>query len=220
LNNENNKESSCSNIKLKNGKNIQLNWKSYIRLRELFVINSLKKQVGSLRNLVKQKDEEIENFKTNLKSAKYSKLEFNYNKNLNSFIKTKKDYDSVKRIQSDISDKLVKEKEENDKLLSSLNRYKFQYDEMKVKIKIFEDENREMLTRNKALEEKLNFMKTYSNPPSHYSKVSLRQKENLIISLRSEIQSAAEKYKAEKQRLERRVLYLDKDFKRLKEVLE
>lgn len=184
------------------------------------MINSLKKQVGSLKNIIKQKDQEIENYKENLKCAKYSKLEFNYNKNLNSFIKTKKDYENVKKIQSDISDKLVKEKEENDKLYSSLNRYKIQYDEMKIKLKIVEDENKELLNRNKALEEKVNFMKTFSNPPSHYSKVSLRQKENLIISLKSELQASVEKYKSERQRLERRVYYMDKDFRRIKEILE
>lgn len=208
-----------SNSKSKH-QNLRLNWKSYIRLRELFVINSLKKQVGSFKALIKQKDEEIENLKSNLKCAKYSKLEFNYNKNLNSFIKTKKDYENVKKINTDTTDRLIKEKEENDKLYSSLNRYKNQNDEMKIKVKIIEDENKELLMRNKALEEKLNFMKTFSNPPSHYSKVSLRQKENMILSLKSELQVSNEKYKAERQRLERRVYFLDKDFKRLKEILE
>jgi len=207
-------------FKLKNDNNHKLNLQSYIRLRELFVINSLKKQVASLKNLIKQKDEEIENYKSNLKCAKYSKLEFNYNKNLNSFIKTKKDYENVKKIQSDTSDKLLKEKEENDKLYSTLNRFKNQNDEMKMKLKFIEDENKELLIRNKTLEEKLSFMKTFSNPPSHYSKISLRQKENLILSLKSELLETAEKYKTERQRLERRAFYLDKDFKRLKEILE
>lgn len=193
--------------------------KNYIRLRELFVINSLKKQVGSLKIVLKQKEEEIENYKSNLKCAKYSKLEYNYNKNLNSFIKTKKDFENIKNIQLDTTDKLLKEKEENDKLYSSLNRFKNQNDEMKIKIKFIEDENKELLIRNKALEEKLHFMKTFSNPPSHYSKVSLRQKENLIMSLKNEIQDIIDKNKIERQRLERRIHFLDKDFRKMKEIL-
>jgi len=204
---------------LKN-ENVKLSLKNYVKLREIFVINSLKKQVLNMKNLLKRKDEEIENYKSNLKCAKYSKLEFNYNNNLNSFIKTKKDYESVKKIYSDTSEKLIKEKEDNDKLYNALNKYKAQYDELKVKIKVVEEENRDLINKNKGLEEKINFLKTYSNPPSHFSKVSLRQKENLITTLKNDLQVSTDKFRSEKQRLEKRIYYLDKDFKRLKEILE
>ncbi len=135
-------------------------------------------------------------------------------------MKTKKDYESVKKICSDTSDKLIKEKEDNDKLYSALNKYKGQYDELKVKLKVIEEEKRDLITKNKSMEEKINFMKTFTNPPSNFSKVSLRQKENLITTLKNDLQVSTEKFKSEKQRLEKRIYFMDKDFKRIKEILE
>jgi len=208
-------------VKKKKNENVKLSMKSYIRLREVFVINSLKKQVFNLKSSLKKKEEEIENFKNNLKCAKYSKLEFNYNNNLNSFIKTKKNFENVKKINCDVNEKLLVTKEENDKLYLSLNRYKNQNEDIKIRLKYYEDENKELINKNKNLEDKVNFMKTLTtNAPSHYSKVSLRQKDNMIMTLRNEIQVSADKFKSEKQRLERRIYFMDKDFKKLKEILE
>jgi hypothetical protein len=54
---------------------IELSANSIIRLREVYVINFLKNQVGQLKGLLVERDEEIQQYKNNIKVTKLSNLE-------------------------------------------------------------------------------------------------------------------------------------------------
>lgn len=54
---------------------IDLSANSVIKLREIYVINFLKSQVGQLKALVGERDEEIQRLKANTKVIKYTQLE-------------------------------------------------------------------------------------------------------------------------------------------------
>lgn len=54
---------------------IDLSANSVIKLREIYVINFLKSQVGQLKALINERDEEIQKLKANTKVIKYTQLE-------------------------------------------------------------------------------------------------------------------------------------------------
>lgn len=54
---------------------IDLSANSVIKLREIYVINFLKSQVGQLKALINERDEEIQKLKANVKVIKYTQLE-------------------------------------------------------------------------------------------------------------------------------------------------
>jgi len=194
---------------------------TFIRLREVYVINNLKKQIIQLKKVIGAKDEEIENFKANVRCAKYSKLEFNYSNNLNQLIQLKKENETLKQNYEDISSKYSEQFEENQKILTSLNKYRSQYDEFKIKNKILEETNNDMASKNKYLEDKVVLLnKTITHQPVQLTRVSLREKNNMINRLKEDIQELKEKSKADRQRLEKRVYYLSEDFKKVKDALE
>ena len=203
-------------------KNTKLNLSigSYIRLREIYVINSLKKQVTTMKHIIKQKEDEIEVLKSNLKCAKYLKLEYHYKNNMTSYIKIKKDNENIIKIHNEATEKLIKEKEDKEKAMLALTKYKTIYDDLKIKLKDLEEENSELTNKNKNLEEKINFFNKHPVSNLHLSKVSLKHKENLISTLKNDIQTIVDKYKSEKARLEKRIFFMDKDYRKIKEVLE
>jgi chromosome segregation ATPase len=194
---------------------------TFIRLREVYVINNLKKQISQLKKIISGKDEEIESFKSNIRCAKYSKLEYNYSNNLNQLIQIKKENESLRINFEEISSKYTEVVEENQKLLNSLNKYRSQYEELKIKSKILEDSNNELVGRNKYLEDKVSLLnKSIIHQPVQLARVSVRQKDSTINNLKTEMQDLKDKFKQERQRLERRIYYISEDFKKMRDALE
>jgi len=194
---------------------------TFIRLREVYVINSLKKQVNQLKKVISAKDQEIENYKNNVRCAKYSKLEFNYSNNLNQLIQLKKENENLRQNFEDISSKYSQEMEENQKILTALNKYRSQFDETKIKNKILEDNNLELISKNKYLEDKVALLnKSLIHQPVQLNRISVRELNNTINKLKEEILDIREKAKSDRQRLERRIYYMSEDFKKVKEALE
>jgi len=145
------------------------------------------------------KDEEIENFKNNVRCAKYSKLEFNYSNNLNQLIQIKKENESLRGNYEEISSKYTEQVEENQKIISSLTKYRSQYDEIKIKNKILEDSNCELNSKTKYLEDKVVLLnKSIVHQPVQLARVSVREKNNTISRLKEEILEQKEKFKAER----------------------
>ena len=62
--------------------------------------------------------------------------------------------------------------------------------------------------------------KSLNNQPVQMQKLNLRQKENLINSLKNEINEEKEKSKLERQRLEKRISFMLQDYNKIKEALE
>ena len=175
----------------------------------------------SLKRNLQVKDSEIEAFKNNIRCAKYSKLEFNYTNNLSQFIQTKKENENIRTNYEEIVEKYKEELDKNEKISTSLIKYKSNFEEMKNKLKISEDSNFELKSRNKYLEDKINtYDRSITNPPVNLSKNSVKQKENLIIKLKDLLKLNFEKYKSDRKRLESRIFYMDKDYKKLREMIE
>ncbi len=194
---------------------------TFIRLREVYKINSLKKQISQLSKAITAKDQEIENYKNNIRCNKYSKLEYNYANNLNQLIQLKKENESFKLNFEEVSGKYSERMEENQKLLNSLNKYKIQFEETKIKNKILEDNNYEITTKNKYLEDKIVLLnKSLVQQPVKLTRVSVRELNNTINRLNEVISEIKEKSKVERQRLEKRIFYMSEDFKKIKEALE
>jgi predicted nuclease with TOPRIM domain len=194
---------------------------TFIRLREVYVINNLKKQISQLKKVISSKDGEIESYKNNVRCAKYSKLEFNYSNNLNQLIQIKKENENLRNNYEEISSKCSEEVEGNQKLISSLTKYRSQYDEIKIKNKIWEDSNYELNAKAKYLEEKVALLnKSIMHQPIQLSRVSVREKNNTINRQKDEIQELKDKFKAERQRLEKRIFYMADDFRKVKDALE
>lgn len=194
---------------------------TFIRLREVYVINNLKKQISQLKKVISSKDDEIESFKNNVRCAKYSKLEFNYSNNLNQLIQIKKENENLRNNYEEITSKYSEQEEENQKLINSLSKYRSQYDEIKIKNKILEDANNELNAKSKYLEDKVALLnKSIIHQPVQLARVSVREKNNTINRLRDEIQEIKDKFKAERHRLEKRIYYMAEDFRKVKDALE
>lgn len=193
---------------------------TFIRLREVYVVNSLKKQISQMKKVIAKKEEEIEGFKSNLRCAKYSKLEYNYANNLNQLIQIKKENETLRSNFEDITTKYTEEVEQNQRLINSLAKYRSQYDDLKIKAKMLEDSNNDLAFKNKLLEEKVNLLnKSILHQPVQLRRISVKQKDNTINSLKAELQEIKDKSKAERLRLERRVYFMTEDFKKAQEAL-
>lgn len=194
---------------------------TFSRLKESYLLTNLKRQNMQIRKLLNEKEEEIENYKNNSRCAKYSKLEFNYSNNLNQLIQLKKENENYKNNIEELSSKYAEILDDNQKLMTSLTKYRNNFEELKIKSKNFEDANIELTSRNKYLEEKVNLLnKNIHNQPIQLQRVNIRQKDNTINNLRNEINEEKEKYKSERQRLEKRIFYMSQDFNKIKEALE
>ena len=194
---------------------------TFIRLKEVYMINNLKKQNAQLKKLLNGREEEIENYKSNLRCAKYSKLEFNYSNNLNQLIQIKKENENFKNNLVEISSKFSESVDENQKLINSLTKYRSNFEEIKIKSKVLEENNTDLTSRNRYLEDKVTLLnKSLVHQPIQLQKISVRQKDNTINNLKNEVMEGKEKYKAERQRLEKRIYYMTQDFNKIKEALE
>jgi chromosome segregation ATPase len=194
---------------------------TFLRLKEIHLINNLRKQNNQLKKNLTEKEEEIETYKNNLRCAKYSKLEFSYSNNLNQLILIKKDNENLKNNIEELSSKYSEILDENQKIINSLTKYRSNFDEIKIKSKNLEENNHQLISRNKYLEEKVNMLsKSLNNQPVQMQKLNLRQKENLINSLKNEINEEKEKSKLERQRLEKRISFMLQDYNKIKEALE
>lgn len=194
---------------------------TFVRLREVYVINNLKKQISNLKKTIVDKDQEIEGFKNNIRCAKYSKLEYNYSTNLSQLIQIKKDNEILRSNCEEISMKFSEEVEENQKLFLSLSKHKTQHEEFKLKLKLFEESNNELSVKNKYLEEKVTLLnKSIIHQPVQLTRNTMKQKDYLINGLKSELDDLSEKYKNERERLEKNTFYIEKEFRKIKEALE
>lgn len=194
---------------------------TFTRLKEVYIINNLKKQNLQLKKIISAKDEEIESFKNNIRCAKYSKLEYNYSNNLNQLIQLKKENENLRNSLEEISSKYSEGLDENQKLINSLTKYRNNYEEIKIKVKVLEENNTELVSKNKYLEDKVTLLnKSLIHQPVKLQKISVRHKDNTINNLKNELQENREKFKAERQRLEKRIYYMTQDFNKIKEALE
>lgn len=194
---------------------------TFTRLKEVYLISNLRRQNAQLKKVISEKEEDIENYKNNMRCAKYSKLEYNYSNNLNQLIQIKKENESYKSNIEEITSKYSEILDENQKLINSLTKYRSNFDEIKIKSKTLEENNLELTSRNKYLEDKVNLLtKSLNSQPVQLQKTNMRIKDNAIINLRNELLEEKEKHKSDRQRLEKRIYYMLQDFNKIKEALE
>jgi hypothetical protein len=174
-----------------------------------------------MKNILQKKEEEIEEYKKNIKCAKYSKLEFNYNSNLVSYNKLKTENENIRKLCNEVTEKFIKEKEENEKISNLYIKLKGYSDESKQRLKNIEDENKELIAKCKIMEDRNCIIISNLNPNvSQLNKISLKKHEKIIKGYIKEIENLSENFKKEKIRLEKRINYMDKDYKELKKCYE
>jgi len=194
---------------------------TFMRLKEIYIISNLKKQISQLKKNLSNKEDEIESYKNNIRCAKYSKLEYNYSNNLNQLIQIKKENENLRNNYHEVSCKFSEQAEEYQKILNSLSKYRSQYDEIKIKNKILEDSNNDIASKNKYLEEKVILLnKSLIHQPVQLTRVSVRELNNTINRLKDDILELREKNKSDRHRLEKRIYYMVEDFKKVKDALE
>ena len=199
-----------------------LSTNSFIRLREVYVISSLKKQVSAMRQLIEEKDEEIESFRLNTKIMKYAKLEYNYNTTSDELSFLKKEYDRLKSSYEDTLVKYSEATEEKEYNKVALNRLKTQFDDSRTKVKNLEEVNRVLTELKKTNEDKISHLNRYLNITSRINKKDKKVESN-TLDVNSEITNltmSLEKYKMEKSKLDRKILELIKENKSYKEKIE
>ncbi len=171
-----------------------------------------------MRQLIQQKEEEIENYRLNSKVMKYAKLEFAYNNTLNEYNIIKKEYDSM-QINFEGSIQKYKEiLEEKENFKNAFTKVKSQFEEIRSKMKTLEEENKQLYEIRKTHEYKI----------SHLSKViatsnNLKNKDRPVISNTESsvfVNSSFDNLKTEKSQLEKKNADLLKEIKILKEKLE
>ena len=136
-------------------------------------------------------------------------------------IQIKKENENLKNNIEEITSKYAEILDENQKLINSLTKYRSNFEEIKIKSKTFEENNMELVSRNRYLEDKVNLLgKSLNNQPVQLHRVNVREKDNAIVNLKNEIVEEKEKSKSDRQRLEKRIYYMTQDFNKIKEALE
>jgi hypothetical protein len=197
-----------------------------IRLREVFVINSLKKQILQLKQLLNSKEEEVEHLKVNAKCSKYSKLEYNHSVSEQELENVKKEYDKV-RINYDITfEKLKSVTEERDYCKNMMGKFKAQYDEAKEKLKLLENENEILREVKRSNDEKIVYLTKFSKRLQGNTKIALKEtkeeevQNNALNASNARLSSDLAQIKYDKGKLEKKNADLIKEIKSCKEEVE
>lgn len=197
---------------------------NFIRLREVFVISSLKKQITQMRQIIQQKEEELENIKLNSKVMKYAKLEYTYNNNLTELNQYKKENEYLKFNLEETIGKFKEISDEKENYRSLLNKMKSQIEEIKIKNKNLDEDNRNLIDNKRVHEEKIchlgKVIETY-NRAKNKEKITAEEttikKENPNI---NNLQTVIDNLKSDKQKLEKKNTDLLKEIRQLREVAE
>jgi len=162
----------------KNKKEFSLSQNNFIRLREVYVIKKLKNYIHILKENLKVKEEEIENYKTNSKIMKYVNLENKYNSIINQLVVIENEYERLKSLYTEMTLKNKIFSEENEYFKNQMCKNKLNYEESKTKIKLLEDENKQLTHTNKLCEDKITY---YSKFTHRDNKINLNENEKLKI---------------------------------------
>jgi chromosome segregation ATPase len=197
---------------------------NFIRLREIFVISSLKKQITQMRQIIQQKDEELDNIKLNSKVMKYAKLEYSYNNNLTELNQFKKENENLKINLEDTISKFKELFDEKENYRTSLGKIKSQLEEIKTKNKSLDEDNKSLSDNKRVYEEKISHLskviETY-NRVKNKEKITAEEtaikKENSNL---NNLQANLDNLKNEKLRLEKKNSDLMKEIRQLREVVD
>lgn len=205
---------------------------NFIRLREAFVISSLKKQINAMKQILQLKEDEIERYKNSSKTHKFSKLNYNYTNNLSELNNVKKEYEILRNKFEEMNKKQLQTVEEREYCRNTMNKYKSQYDESKIKMRALEEDKVSLLETKKQNEDKISYLikcnhqnklnTTTNNITSgngHNNmnlSYKIQDKETEIHNMRNEL----EQIEKIKMKYEKRISELNKEKDRLKEELE
>lgn len=141
-----------------------LSTNTFIRLKEMFVINSLKNQINQLKQTTKIQEEEIENFKNNARVTRLVKLEHNFNNSSNELAILRAEYENIKIQYDETLEKYRDNIEEKNYYKLMMQKYKAQLEDAKSNMKNVKEENSKLKEARRIQDEKIVYMSKITKP--------------------------------------------------------
>jgi len=192
------------------GTKFNLSTTSFFRLKEMFVINSLKNQIEQLKQLNKKQEKEIAVFKSNSRVTKLAKLEQNFNNSTNELAMMKSQYENIRVQYEDTLEKYKEVLEEKNYFKSMMQKYKSQFEETKNNLKSLKEENSKLKEIRKMQDERIIYLSKITKPTNFLSRAAEKEKESHLNTVE----------KNEFLNLEKKAKELERTESRLKEALK
>ena len=135
---------------------IDLSANSVIKLREIYVINFLKTQVGQLKSIIKEKDNEIRLLKDNSKVMKMNNLESEIQSLIAENTQLKNSMEKLQNTSENVRQNYVSIKEEHEALYKKYLKKTREYEKISSNIIKLEEENKILIKEKKKSDENSN----------------------------------------------------------------
>lgn len=135
---------------------IDLSANSVIKLREIYVINFLKTQVGQLKSIIKDRDDEIRSLKDNSKVLKMSQLENEIQSLIAENTQLKNNMEKMQANSEGLKSNLKYLKEEHEALYKKYLKKTREFEKMSSNIIKLEDENKILIKEKRKADEVTN----------------------------------------------------------------
>lgn len=176
-------------------------------MKETYVLNSLKMEVHKLRDQIIVKEQEIEDLKKQTKISKFIGIQDEYKTVCDEYIKLDRNYINLQGKYDELKLNLDQVLEEREALKNSLSKYKTLNDDMKRKLKFYQNETISAEFIQEDMKDKLIFTK-YSQK---FLKNRIKEVETEKVDLNNKV-NLYEKYKHEREQLESMISNLNKKF--------
>ena len=145
-----------------NNNTITVSPQNYVRLREVYIINSLKNQIINLKKIINEKDDNISNLKNNEKIVNFVKIENELRSQNEELVFYMESYEKLKANFDETTAKCKEAQSERDLCKKQLYRYKSQYEEKRANLKNIMEVNSRLIENKKYLQEKVLFNSLFS----------------------------------------------------------
>lgn len=135
---------------------IDLTANSVIKLREIYVINFLKSQVGQLKSIIKEKDDEIRNLKENSKVSKISQLDYENQSIVNENNQIKQNLEKLTIANEALKANIANLKIEHESLYKKFLKKGRELERINIHVKEIEEQNKVLAVNKKKADEESN----------------------------------------------------------------
>lgn len=139
---------------------IDLTVNSVIKLREIYVINFLKNQIGQLKTLMNERDEEIARLKSNTKIQKFCQIEQELKIALAENEQIKRQYEALSLKNENLSKSLKDLQEEHQSLFKKYVKRDREAEKLIISLSKMEEDNKILVQEKRKSNEALNKYKT------------------------------------------------------------
>ena len=153
-----------------------LSTNTFFRLKEMFMINSLKNQITELKQVNKRQKEEIENFKNSSRVIKLHKLEQDFTTSSNELTLVKNEYETMRVQYEGTLEKYKVILEEKNYFKVMMQKYKSQFEDAKLNLKNSREEIINLKETRRNQDERIIYLSKITKPTSYHG-ISLKNNE-------------------------------------------